>query len=255
MSDTLVPARRKLLAAAAIVASLVMSGSYWLASVGTSSPTIALPPGAPTSGAVAEVTPLSSTVTRSTGGAFLQSGVALARLQMSYLVTDAIRVDVSWTNASQSARVLNNPNAFISVGLYHAVHTGACVNSTPGDVTAPLVNVTDADSNSYCAALDQTSEGIVDSAGKLLLGGSQVTGYLLPAMAGGDSLSTCAAVTGSPTPSQEQSMAACQPASTSSASQNTIFVIASIVTPGGIPQGQQANLSSLTFHIRASFSG
>lgn len=255
MSVSAAPAGRMLIAAAAILASLVMSGSYWLASVGASSPTISLPPGAPTDGAVAEVTPLSSTVTRSTGGALLQTSVTLARLQMSYLVADAVRVDVSWTNASQGARVLNNPNAFISIGLYRAVHTGSCANSTPGDVTAPLVNVTDADSNSYCAALDETATGLVDSAGKLLLGGSQVTGYLLPARPGGSALDACAEASGSLTLSQERSLAACQPASASSEFQNTFFVVASIVTPGGIPQGQQATLSGLAFHIRASYSG
>ncbi|MDQ4212475.1 hypothetical protein [Microbacterium capsulatum] len=249
------PTGRRLFAVAGVLVSLVVSGSYWLASTGGSSPAISPPAGAPASGEVAEVTPLSSTVTRPNGGALLQSGVALAKLQMSYQMANAIRVDVSWTNAVHAAQVLNNPNAFISTGLYHAIHTGSCVNATAGSVAAPLVNVTDTDSVVYCAALDQGTTGMVDSAGKLLLGGSQVNGYLAPAMAGSNALSACAAAPGSPTLAQEEAQAACQPASASNASQNTLFVIASIVTPGGIPQGQQASLSSLTFYVRASVSG
>jgi len=30
----------------------------------------------------------------------------------------SLRIDIAWTNTSQAAQVLNNPNAQISIGIY-----------------------------------------------------------------------------------------------------------------------------------------
>lgn len=234
-------APRRAIATLLVLGAFVASFAYWLGSTGGSASSISPPPGTPSSGSVAEVTTMSSDVTSTNGAAQLQTGVALAKLTMSKTMANHIRVEISWTNAVQGARVLNNPNVQISIGVYHAIHTGDC-NSASHSVDAPLVNVTDTDSNTYCAALDENATGkFANPSGKLLLAQNQVAGYLAPKVDGSGSLSPCAS-------SASDTDTWCQPASVTDSNQRTLFVIASIVTPGGIPQGQQPDLSSLTFY-------
>jgi hypothetical protein len=233
--------RRRALAILLVSGAFLASVAFWLSSSGAATSSISPPAGAPADGEVAEVTALSSSVTRTNGGAQLQTGVALAKLVTSKSAANHLRVEISWTNATQGVRVLNNPNAQISVGVYHPIHTGAC-NNASNSVDAPLVNVTDTDANSYCAALDAGTTGkFVSAAGKLLLAQNQISGYLLTSVDGSGSLSACAS-------SGNDSDAWCRPASVSDVNQRVLFVIASIVTPGGIPQGQQPQLDSLDFY-------
>ncbi len=236
-------ARRRAIAILVVSVAFIASLTYWLGVTGTTSIVITPPAGTPSSGDIASVTPMTTSVTRTNGGAKLQTGVALAKLSMSNTVTKKIRVEISWTNAVSGARVLNNPNAQVSIGIYHTIHTGACNNSS-NSVDAPLVNVTDTDSNTYCAALDQGSTGkFVSSTGKLLLAANEIGGYIVPSVDGVAGLSACAS-SGSDTDTW------CQPASVTDSSQRALFVIASIVTPGGIPEGQQPNLNQLTFYAQ-----
>ncbi len=240
--------RRGAIAIVIVCVAFVASVTYWLAASGATSSSITPPAGAPTSGAVAEVTTMSSSVTRTNGAAQLQTGVALAKLAASKGAANHLRVEVSWTDAVNGARVLNNPNAQISVGIYHTIHTGSC-NSASNTVDAPLVNLTDTDSSSYCAALDQNATGkFVNSSGKLLLARDQISGYLLTTVDGSGSLSSCAS-------SVTDTDTWCQPASVSNASQRALFVVASIVTPGGLPQGQQPQLTSLNFYTAVRTAG
>jgi hypothetical protein len=236
-------ARFRVLAVTALSASLLGSVSFWLATSGVTSASVAPPLGSPASGSIADVTTMNAVVTRTNGGAQLQTGVALAEITMSSSVTTSVRVDIDWTNTGQAAQVLNNPNAQISVGLYHTIHTGNC-NSTVHSTDAPLVNVVDpANSAVYCAALDQGATGrFASSTGKLLLSLSQVGGFLRPSVSGSGTLSACAS-------SVTDTDAWCQQASLTNANQRALFVIASIVTPGGIPQGQQPTLTTLSFYI------
>ena len=235
-------ARRRGVAILAICVAFISSLTYWLATTGSTTFSISPPSGAPTSGDIASVTTMSSTVTRTNGAAQLETGVTLAKLALAKSNSTNLRVDVAWTNTNQAARVLNNPNVQISVGVYHTIHTGNC-NSASQSVDAPLVNLTDTDSNTYCAALDQGATGrFVSSTGKLLLAGNQVGGFLIPVKDGSGNLSSC-------TSSGSDTDVWCQPASISDSNQRALFVIASIVTPGGIPLGQQPNLTSLNFFI------
>ncbi|HUY06607.1 MAG TPA: hypothetical protein VMU99_05055 [Acidimicrobiales bacterium] len=239
--------RRRVFVLAGIGASFLGSVGFWLASTGVVSPSIAPPPGTPSSGALADVTTLSAVVTRTNGGAQLQTGVALAKVVFSSAMATSVRIDIAWTNTAQAAQVLNNPNAQISIGMYHTIHTGNCVASS-NSTDAPLVNLTDTDGKTYCVALDQGSTGrFVSSVGKLLLAQNQVGGYLLPSISGSGTLSACAS-SGTDTDTW------CQPASITDANQRALFVIASIVTPGGIPQGQQPGLATLSFYIGARAS-
>jgi hypothetical protein len=236
--------RRRGFLVASIGVAFLGTTSFWLANSGVIAPGISPPLGGPASGAVAEMTAMTANVTRTNGGATLQTGVTLAKVAFASSMTTSLRIDVAWTNAIQGTRVLNNPNAQISVGIYHTIHTGNCVAAS-NSTDAPLVNLTDTDSNTYCAALDQSATGKwVSSTGKLLLSRIQIGGYLIPSLDGSGALSACAS-------SATDTNTWCQPASVTDPNQRAAFVIASIVTPGGIPQGQQANLSSLTFYLGA----
>ena len=238
-------ARRRALALLAVSISFVATAGYWLGATGTTSPSISPLPGT-SNGAVADIAAMSSGVTRTNGGAQLQVGVALAKLTVAAAATNHLRLQVAWTNADQGGQVLNNPNAQISVGLYHPIHTGNC-NASSQSVDAPLVNITDTDGSTYCGALDESATGSssVSSAGKLLLAKSIVGGYLKPALDGSGSVAGCAG-------SSVDTGSWCQPSSISDADQRALFLVASIVTPGGIPQGQQASLDSLDFFEQAA---
>jgi len=243
--------RRRAAAMVFVAAALFASVGSFLATTGSSSPNVAPPPGTPSSGNVADVTNYVTTVNRTNGGAQLQVGVSLAKIVVSSAFSKGIRVNIAWTNTSQAAKVLNNPNVQISIGLYHTIHTGNCNTSTSGNVDAPLVNLTDTDSNTYCAALDQGATGqFASPAGKLLLAQNQVGGFLLPSVDGSGTLSACAA-------SATDTDTWCEPASLlpSNSNQRALFVVASIVTPGGIPQGQQPSLSTMSFYIGVNARG
>lgn len=239
--------RRRVLALVALVVAFAGSAGYWLASSGVLTPSITPPLGTPTSGQVADVTPLSSSVTRTNGSAQLQVGVELAKIVVSKYKTTNIQVNIGWTNVNQATQVLNNPNAQISIGLYHTIHAGNCNTSTSHNVDAPLVNLTDTDSNPYCAALDETATGkFASPTGKLLLAINQVSGFLYPNLDGsGSMVSPCPLQSADPNDTGSW----CQATSITDANQRALFVVASIVTPGGIPQGQQASLSTLTFYV------
>jgi len=237
---------RRWLAFAAVAVAAITAGTYYLGSSGSAGLSISTPPGLPTSGNVADVTTMSSTVTRTNGGAQLTTGVTIAKINVAKSYANKIRVEIAWTNANQAISVLNNPNSQISIGLYHAIHTGNCVGSTGGTVDAPLINLTDTDSNTYCVSLDQSASGSpsVSAAGKLLLARDIVAGNINPALDGSGTLSACAANVAN------DNDVWCQPASVTDASQRALFVIASVVVPGTIPPGQQASVSTLGFYVK-----
>jgi len=237
---------RRRLAVAAIAVAAITTGTYFLATSGTTGLTVAPPAGLPASGSVADVTPMASTVTRTNGGATLNTGVTIAKINVVASHTNRIRVEIAWTNVNQAVSVLNNPNAQISIGVYHAIHTGNCNTGSGATVDAPLINLTDTDSNSYCVALDQSATGSpsVSPTGKLLLTKSIVAGNLNPSLDGSGALSACASNT------LNDNDVWCQPASVTDANQRALFVIASVTTPGTIPAGQQASVSTLGFFVK-----
>jgi len=221
--------------------ALISSVSFYLGTTGAVATSISPPAGSPTSGSFADITSLSAAVTRTNGGAQLQTGVALAKITMSSAVTSSALVNIAWTNVAQATQVLTNPNSQISIGIYYTIHSGYC-NASSKSVDAPLVNLTDTDSAQYCLALDQSATGrFASSTGKLLLTGSQVGGFLMPNLTS-SSLAAC-------TTSLVDTGPWCQPSSVTNANQRALWVIASITTPGGIPQGQQGNINTLSFFI------
>jgi hypothetical protein len=246
-------AYRRRLAVLVLSLAFLTTAGYWLGSTGSTAPGISPLPGAGPNGELAAVTPMSASVTRTNnGGAQLQVGVALAKIVVASSKSNNFRIHIAWTNANQAGQVMNNPNAQISIGVYHPIYTGSC-DAQSNSTDAPLVNVTDStdSNNTYCAALDQTATGSnsVSSTGKLLLAPSLISGFLSPQL---DETVTGSACTSTVNDTLTNW---CQPATGVTSSQRALFVIASIVTPGGIPQGQQASLSSLYFFAQATQAG
>jgi len=241
---------RRALALTGLGLSFFGTVGFWLAATGVVTNSISPPAGSPSNGSFATVTPLSTTVNRTNGGAQLQTGVALAKIVLSSAVTTSARVDVDWTNVGAAASILGNPNAQISIGLYYPIHTGNCLTSTPGSVDAPFINLTDTGNSTYCVTLDEGSTGrYVSSTGKLLLAQNQVGGYLIPSI-NTSTISACGAapLDGSGNP-YDVTGTPCQPASITDSNQRALWVIASIVTPGTIPQGVQPSLTTLSFFV------
>lgn len=239
---------RRRLAVAAAASAAITTGTYFLAASGSGGLTISPPAGLPASGSVADVTAMTSTVTRANGGANLQTGVTIAKVTVAGSYANKIRIEIAWTNVAQRVSVLNNPNAQISIGLYHTIHTGNCNTGSGATTVAPLLNLTDTDSNTYCVALDQTATGSpsVSAEGKLLLTANTIAGDINPKLSGSSSLSACAANV------VNDNDVWCQPASIADANQRALFVVATVTIPGTIPAGQQASVSTLGFYVKAS---
>jgi len=240
--------RRRALALMALAAvALVSVVAYRLANSGATGAEIGALPGS-TNGAVASVTPLSSEVTRPNGGAQLDAGVALERIAVAQTAANHLQVLIAWTDVKEATKVLKRPNAQISIGLYHPIHSGECTSedkeSNKGkEVDAPRVTITDTDSKMLCGALDKGAKGSssVSNTGKLLLAKALVGGYLDPSIQGKAALKECTAT-------KEEW---CQPKTVTNENQDALYLAASIVTPGGIPQGQQSQAGSLTFFVHA----
>lgn len=249
--------RRTHLAFATLAAALVVSGaSFALGNTGTYSTNIQPAAGSPAGGEAASVdTSIVSSVTRSEGNAQLQTGVTLARIEVAAVYAAKLQVSIFWTDPYDANAVLNNPNAQISVGIYHPIHTGTCVNKAKSTV-AQYVTVTDGTGNTYCSKLDESATGSasVSSSDKLLLTRTIPGGYLMPTVADSGSLLACTSFTG--TASAEASLSWCEPTGTASGTlassgPGVLYVVSSILTPKGIPQGQQSNLNSLSFFVNA----
>lgn len=239
-------ARRHVFVLVALIVALLASISYWLAVTASVPLSVTPAPGTPATG-FAKVIPMTSTVTRSNGGAALTAGITLAEVQLGYSAVDRARITVSWTDVATATRVLNNPNAQISVGLYRTVHSGACTSTTGATVADPYVTIklpTGTSTVTYCTALSTHTTGkFVNATGKVLLAYDQVHGYLLthtlPATRTLPSCTSTAATW-------------CQPGGLPTAQSRALFVVASIVNPGNTPKGQESQLTSLSFYVSAA---
>ena len=108
---------------------LGVTGLAFLATGGASGGTVSL--GSTLAhGAVATVVPFNYTLTVTNGQAQTVSGVELYKVDLGNASrSDRLRVDFSWLDPQDAQKVLNNPNAWIQVGLYDyaaAASGGAC---------------------------------------------------------------------------------------------------------------------------------
>lgn len=240
---------RRAVAIFVVVVAFIASAAYFLATSGITGTTINAAPGT-ISGAVANVIPMSSTVSRSVGAAQLQSGVTISRILIAKDFTQSAKVTIAWLNPQDAAKVLNNPNAQIGVGIYRPVHTGACTGGDPSTAVGVDDNMLSGNSTSavdFCAYLDSSSASSPPfEDGRLLLSRTVLTGYLRPSV---DGSAGAACASGSTAWCQPSAMSTNGALAGDETQQRAFYVIASILTPGGNPQGQVPQLNSLSFGV------
>jgi hypothetical protein len=231
---------RRALVVIALVAAAVTTTFFWLADSGLLAlPSAAIPQGTGSSGQLATFTALTpSTVTIPQGqGAQIINGVVLGKAAIAAGFANKLRVDIGWIDPQNAGRVFNNPNGWLTFGIYYPIHTGACVQNT--DPTGAL-SVTDG--SQLCAALNTQGTGPLVNNGQLTINPTMLTGFIMVAATDPSPTSLCAG-TGS---------GWCAPSGLGlSANQNLFYIIASVDTPGGIPPGQQAGLTTLNFYLSA----
>ena len=228
---------RRALVAIALVAAVVTSTVFWLADSGSLAlPAAAIPQGTGSSGQLATFTALTpSTVTIPQGqGAQIINGVVLGKAAVAAGFANKLRVDIGWIDPQNAGRVFNNPNGWLTFGIYYPIHTGACI---AGDPTGAL-SVTDG--SQLCTALNTQGTGPLVNNGQLTINPTMLTGFIMVAATDPSSTSPCAG-TGS---------GWCAPSGLAQF-QNLFYIIASVNTPGGIPPGQQAGLTTLNFYLSA----
>ena len=230
---------RRALIALALASAAITTTVFWLADSGLLSlPSAAIPQGTGSSGQLATFTALTpSTVTILQGqGAQIINGVVLGKATVAAGFANKLRVDIGWIDPQNAGRVFNNPNGWLTFGIYYPIHTGACI---VGDPTGAL-SVTDG--SQLCAALNTQGTGPLVNSGQLTINPTMLTGFIMVAATDPSPTSLCG-TTGS---------AWCAPSGFGlSANQNLFYFIASVNTPGGIPPGQQAGLTTLNFYLSA----
>ena len=227
----------------AIAMLVFASGSFWLNQTGTLALSAApIPAGTVSGGTLSTFTALTpSTVSIAQGqGAQVVNGMLLGKVTVAAGYAPSLYLNFSWLNPQSAGAVLNNPNAWISFGLYYPIHTGTCVNGV--DPTGSL-SITDTGTvtSSLCVTLNVDASGPTTYDGKLTLNERSITGLMLETKQDPVSPTTCA-TTGTTW---------CAPSGLA-ANQNIFYTIASINTPGGAASGQQSQLTNLNFFISAA---
>lgn len=228
--------RRNLIVLALAIVTAT-STTFWLAESGVLAlPQAPIPAGAGAGGVIATFTPLiPSTVSVPQGqGGQKIDGVVLGKVTVAAGFAPRLRVDVSWLDPKDAGAVLNNPNAWMTFGLYYPIHTGACAG---GDPTGSQTTV---DGATLCTALNTQGSGPVTYNGQLTINSTMLSGFILETASDPASPPTCGA-TGSTW---------CAPSGTA-LNQNVFYTIASINTPGGTPPGQQPLITTLSFYLGA----
>lgn len=227
----------------ALVVAFAATGAAWLANAGTSSLNIQVDTGVQNNGGQAvALTALSGiSFTRPNGNAQLVAGLAFERVTAASTYGNNMGFDVQWLDPQDASRVLSNPNTQIYFGFYYPIYTGSCSGNN-NSVTATLATITD-NSQTFCAQLDTNATGSPVLDGKLLLSGTELGGHLQTAVS--DSGATTACTSSGST--------WCLPSGLGNASGTEVgYLAATIQTPGGKPQGQQTDLSSLSFYFASS---
>lgn len=232
---------RKALALTAISVSFLGSAVYWLATAGGGTLGIAPAPGLNASGEIADITPVVSALTQSTGNAQLQAGKVIAKADVAKDFTDRMKISIAWTNPKRSSGVLNQ-NGQISFGMYYPVSTtsSGCSGTVNGEAKLAIVDGT----ATFCGALDSAAKGSPTvSTGKLLLSNSSVAGWIGTTVDATASLAACGADSGT-------AATWCQPDGLD-ANKRRIYIAAAIQNPASkVPPGQQQNVSNLDFFVK-----
>ena len=228
---------RRSLVVVAVAMLAISATTFWLVESGTLAlPVAPTPAGVAGSGVLSTFTALTpSTVTVPLGqGAQVANGQLLGKVTVAAGYAPRIRIDIAWLNPQDAGAVLNNPNGWMTFGLYYPIHTGTCTGSDVSGAQSITEGV------ALCVAPNTAASGPVTYNGALTINATQLSGFILETTADPASPPTCAA-TGSTW---------CAPSGTA-LNQNIFYVSASVNTPGGTPPGQQSLLTTLRFYIGA----
>jgi len=232
--------KRRNLTVLALVVATMTTATFWLAASGVLAlPQAVTPSGTAANGILATFTPLSSTVTVPKGqGAELVNGVLLGKVTVAAGFASRLRVDFAWLDPKDAGAVLNNPNAWMTFGLYYPIHLGSCTGS--GE-PASSQTMTDG-ATTLCAAPNTQGSGPLTYNGHLTVNTTMLSGSILETATDPASPPACGS-TGS---------AWCAPSGVGlGLNQNVFYVTSSINTPGGISPAQQSQLTTLSFYIGA----
>lgn len=246
--------RRRRLVGAGVAAVLAWTGVSFMAGSAETVGGVSILPGAAANGSVADVFPLSDTVSSTNGGAQKQAGVKFARVDAALSYQDRVRLTLSWRNPTALSEKTGTHAWQIRTGVYYPVHTGACTGS---EANTGALNVTltasenwgQASGATYCAFPDTAATG----PGAVTSGSEQGTqlmavDYLVA------SLRPLTTVT-DPQACTTTGTTACTPDGLG-ANRRTWFVIGSLTSPGGnVPPGQVGDLASVDMFVRASKIG
>lgn len=239
--------RHRALLLAGVAATLAWATVSFVADAGTATPSVNLVPGLGPDGSIAEVIPLTSTVTRPSGAAHLQAGVHFARVDVAKDYHQKVRVSLSWTNPTAFKTTSQVANWQIRFALYYPAHSGACVQNEGPDLDIGAVTVTQG-TDVWCAYRDESADG----PGAVTQDGvDQGTQFLAT-----DDL------VGDLRPRKDQTAAPVCTADTrdacyiGSSDVRTYFVIGSIQNPGGhAPPGNSASIEGMSIWVRAERVG
>jgi hypothetical protein len=213
-----------------LVAATILDGTL-------SIPAAPTPSGVGASGVLSTFTALTpSTVTVPQGqGAQVANGELLGKVTVAAGYAPSLLVNISWLNPMDAGAVLNNPNGWMTFGLYYPIHTGTCSN---GNEPSGSQSITDG--VALCVAPNTQALGPVTYNGKLTINATQLSGLILETAADPAVPPLCGS----------SGLVWCAPSGTA-VNQNIFYISASIHTPGGTPPGQQSQLTTLSFYIGA----
>ena len=239
MPSTKLSYKRKKLAIFGLAALMISTSTFFLASQGTlAMPQAATPEGAGAGGNIATFTALVPSLMSIPQGQGAQklSGVVLGKVVVAAGFAPKLTVEISWLDPLNAGAVLNNPNAWITFGLYYPIHTGACTGSDPTN-SHTITNTIE-----LCVTRNTEASGPLTYVGEITINFQMLSGYILEKMQDPATPLTCGA-TGSTW---------CAPSGLGLAvNQNIFYISSSINTPGGVPPAQQAQLTTLNFYLGA----
>ena len=208
--------RRVFFAAAAALIVGMTGVSYLAETDSTSTLTISAPSYTTSDGEPTTVPGTSQPVSIIVGNAQTISGHQLFRIEVGDpVLSDRVQAIVFWLNSEQATQVLSNPNSFIDIGFFH--DSGTAPSGSPTACPADEFKTLNQLGNEICVTPSAPDSSFNNQ-------------ILTPILAEGTIIST-------------------------TASQQYLYVLATIYVPGGAVPGQQPLSGTLDFELQLSLRG
>ena len=202
-------------AAAALIVGMT-SVSYLAETDATFTLSIAAPSYTTADGEPTTVTGTSAPVSIIVGNAQKIAGHQLFRIEVGDpVLSDRVQAIVFWLNSEQATQVLSNPNSFVDIGFFH--DSGTAPSGSPTACPADEFKTLNQLGNEICVTPSAPDSSFNNQ-------------ILTPMLAEGTIIST-------------------------TASQQYLYVLATIYVPGGAVPGQQPLSGTLDFELQLSLRG